>query len=209
MEPMDTDIQSVVARALSRVSQHQRLIELDTALPDALVVERFEGTESVCDDFRFTVDCLSTDAYLDARALLGQPMALRLRLAGGDLRHWHGHCTRVLPLGSDGGLARYRLVMAPWTAFLKLRRNALVFRALDALGLLARVLDDYPHGSLRVDATQSLPVYPITTQYRESDHAFVFRLLADAGLAWRYEHAQDNEGGVTLVVYDRDASVPE
>src|SRR5690606_15207052 len=91
----------------------------------------------------------------------------------------------------------------------KLRRNVLVFQDLDALGVLERVLDDYPQASLRVDATQPLPVYPITTQYRESDHAFVFRLLADAGLAWRYEHAQDNEGGVTLVVFDRDATVPE
>ncbi len=217
---MDMDIQSV-ARALSRVSQDERLIELSTALPDALVVERFEGREAVCDDFRFTVDCLSTDAFLDARALLGQPMSLRLRLAddaqarasaagaAGRLRHWHGHCTHVMPLGSDGGLARYRLVMEPWTAFLKLRRNALVFQDLDALGVLERVLDDYPQAALRVDATQALPTYPITTQYRESDHAFVFRLLADAGLAWRFEHAQDSEGGVTLVVFDRDAAVPE
>ncbi|WP_160291542.1 type VI secretion system Vgr family protein, partial [Lysobacter sp. A03] len=222
---MDMDIQSV-ARALARVSQEQRLIELSTALPDALVVERFEGREAVCDDFVFNVDCLSTDAFLDTRALIGNAMALRLRRAddaqgrasaagagcagaAGSLRHWHGHCTRVVALGSDGGLARYRLVMEPWTAFLKLRRNALVFQDLDALGVLERVLDDYPQAALRVDATQSLPVYPITTQYRESDHQFVFRLLANAGLAWRFEHAQEAEGGVTLVVFDRDASVPE
>ncbi|WP_228482047.1 type VI secretion system Vgr family protein [Lysobacter sp. H21R4] len=202
------DIQAV-SRALARVSQDQRLIELSTALPDALVVECFEGREAVCDDFRFTVDCLSTDAFLDARALLGHPMSLRLRLANGRLRHWHGHCTHVAVLGSDGGLARYRLLMEPWTAFLKLRRNALVFQDLDALGVLERVLDDYPQAALRVDVTLSLPVYPITTQYRESDHEFVFRLLADAGLAWRFEHSQDNDGGATLVVFDRDASVPE
>ncbi len=207
---MDTDIQSVasLARALAGVSQHRRLIELDTALPDALVVERFEGTEAVCDDFRFTLDCLSADAFLDVHALLGKPMALRLRLADGGLRHWHGHCTRVATVGSDGGLSRYQLVMEAWTAFLKLRRNALVFQDLDALGVLERVLDDYPHAALRVDATQSLPVYPITTQYRETDHAFVFRLLADAGLAWRFEHPQHNRGGATLVVFDRDATVP-
>lgn len=209
MEPMDMDIQTVAARALAQLSQHQRLIELDTALPDALVVERFEGVEAVCDDFSFSVDCLSTDAYLDIRALLGQPMALRLRLANGGLRHWHGHCIRVAPLGSDGGLARYRLTMAPWTAFLKLRRNALVFQDMDALGVLEQVLDDYPQASLRVEATRTLPVYPITTQYRESDHEFVFRLLADVGLAWRFEHAQQNDGDVTLVVFDREAAVPE
>src|SRR5690606_26235459 len=93
--------------------------------------------------------------------------------------------------------------------FLKLRRNVLVFQDMDALGVVERVLDDYPQASLRVEATRTLPVYPITTQYRESDHEFVFRLLADAGLAWRFEHAQANEGGVTLVVFDREAAVPE
>ncbi|MEG3183271.1 type VI secretion system Vgr family protein [Novilysobacter erysipheiresistens] len=214
---MDMDVQSLAAtagRLLAKLSQDTRLIEIGTpdaagALPDALVVERFEGFESVCADFRFDIDCLSTSAFLDAKALVGQPLALRLRQADGSLRHWHGHCTTVAPLGSDGGLARYRLTMAPWTAFLKLRRNAIIFQDLDALGVIEQIFDDYPQASYRVDATQALPTFPITTQYRQSDHDFVFRLLADAGLAWRFEHAQEGEGGHTLVIFDRDATVPE
>ena len=196
------------------LSQDARLIEIDTAAPGALVVERFEGHESVCADFEFNIDCLSTSAFLDAEALIGQPLSLRLRQADGSHRHWHGHCTRVAPLGSDGGLARYRLTMEPWTAFLKLRRNAIIFQDLDAIGVIERILDDYPQASYRIDATQPLPVFPTRTQYRLSDHDFVFRLLADAGLAWRFEHAQaavPDEGGDdarhTLVIFDREAEV--
>ncbi|KGM53025.1 type IV secretion protein Rhs [Lysobacter concretionis Ko07 = DSM 16239] len=229
---MDTDIQSLASstRHLLAGLQHQRLIQIstpgiDTALPDALVVERFRGREAVCEDFHFEIDCLSTSAFLDTKPLLGRPLSLRLQQpadanglpsTSGSRRHWHGHCTRVAALGSDGGLARYRLTMEPWTAFLRLRRNALVFQDLDALGVIERVLTDYPQAVWRVDAARSLPSFPITTQYRESDHAFVFRLLADAGLAWRFEHTLNNvtEGasaGVhahTLVIFDRDAEAP-
>src|SRR3546814_5218823 len=86
------------------------------------------------------------------------------------------------------------LTMAPWTAFLKLRRNAIIFQNLDAIGVVERIFDDYPQASYRVDATQALPTFPITTQYRQSDHDFVFRLLAEAGLAWRFEHSTEGEG---------------
>ena len=216
---MDMDIQRLASHAsqwLGLLPQDTRLIEIDSALPGALVVERFEGSESVCADFEFDIDCLSVSAFLDATALVGQPLSLRLRQADGSHRHWHGHCTRVAPLGSDGGLARYRLTMAPWTAFLKLRRNAIIFQDLDALGVVERIFDDYPQASYRVDATQALPTFPITTQYRQSDHDFAFRVLADAGLAWRFEHAQDADEGAdssggnhTLVIFDRDAAVPE
>lgn len=205
------------AAITSLLSQDTRLIEIDTpAVGPALVVERFDGIESVCADFKFTIDCLSTSAFLDAKALVGERLSLRVRRADGGHRHWHGHCTQVAPLGSDGGLARYRLTMEPWTAFLKLRRNALIFQDLDALGVIERVLADYPQEAHRVDVTQSLRTFPVITQFRETDHDFVFRLLADAGLAWRFEHAQgaasgdaggDSEAAHTLVIYDRDAEV--
>lgn len=209
---MDMDIQALATTAgswLGLLSQEARLIEIDTALPAALTVERFEGVEAVCAPFHFVIDCLSPSAFLDTPALIGQPLALRLRQADGGRRHWHGHCTRVEPLGSDGGLARYRLTMQPWTAFLQRRRNALIFQQLDVVGVLERVFADYPQAAFRFDVSQPLITPEVTTQYRESDWDFVSRLLADAGLAWRFEHAQDGDAKHTLVVFDRQAELPE
>ena len=199
--------------ALATPSQHARLIRLDAPV-EGLVVERFEGSEAVCAPFRFEVDVLATSAFLDPDALLGKPLALRLAGAGGRNRRWHGLCTAVAPLGGDGGLARYQLLVEPWTALLTHRRNALVFQDLDLHGVLEQLFADYPQADWRFDVTRRLPVRAITTQYRESDWEFATRLLCEAGLAWRYEHAQaDGDGGAdaghTLVVFDQQAEAPE
>lgn len=199
-------------RVLGLLSGQQRLLEIDTALPGAFLVERFTGTEAVCAPFKFDIDCLSLSAFLDTRVLLGQPVALRQRRADQSWRHWHGLCTQVAPLGGDGGYARYRLTMEPWTALLALRRNALIFQDRDVRGVLEQVFADYPQADWRIDVTQPLPARAVTTQFRETDWAFVTRLLADAGLAWRFEHRQaagdEGAGSHTLVVFDRDAEVP-
>ena len=113
------------------LSQDARLIELDCALPGVLVPERFEGREAVCEGFRFDIDCLSPTAFAPLAGVLGQPATLRLRRADGSLRAWNGLITHTSALGSDGGLARYRLTLEPWTALLRLRTNALIFQDLD------------------------------------------------------------------------------
>src|SRR5690606_2002609 len=210
------DMPSLAHQALAALavpSQHARLIRLDAPVA-GLVVERFEGTEAVCAPFRFQVDVLATSAFIDTGKLLGQRLSLRLATASGSPRSWHGLCTTVSPLGGDGGLARYRLLLEPWTALLVHRRNARVFQDLDARGVLEQLFAEHPLAEWRFDATRKLPVRPITTQYRESDWEFATRLLSEAGLAWRFEHAQDKEGedddgpGHALVVFDQQAEPP-
>ncbi|GAB3752108.1 type VI secretion system Vgr family protein [Lysobacter olei] len=202
------------------LSQDARLIELDCPLPGVFVTERFNGREAVCEGFRFEIDCLSPSAFSPLAPLLGQPATLRLRRADGGQRVWHGLCTQAAELGSDGGLARYRLTLEPWTALLQLRINALIFQDQDVLGVLTRVFAEYPQASWRSEVTQPLQRHAITTQYRESDWDFVTRLLAENGLGWRFDHdaglprtdagggGPDNGAGHTLVVFDRHAEAP-
>jgi len=200
--------------AIPGFSQQPRLLGLDTPDGRTWIVERFSGEEAVCAPFRFDIDCLSADKN-SADALLGQPLRLHLRGADQRRRAWHGLCTGVASLGSDGGWRRHRLTLEPWTALLALRRNALIFQDCNALDVLERVFVHYPAARWRFDVTRSLPARAIITQYRESDAAFVERLLAEAGLAWRYEHDQGDDAdaasgspGHTLVVFDRDADLP-
>ncbi|WP_258531862.1 phage late control D family protein, partial [Xanthomonas oryzae] len=53
----------------------------------------------------------------------------------------------------------------------------------DARAICERIFADYPQAAFRFDVQAALPAHPITTQYRETDWAFVTRLLAEAGLA--------------------------
>ncbi|MBS1161188.1 MAG: Rhs element Vgr protein, partial [Proteobacteria bacterium] len=120
------------------LSQHARLLDITTALPEAsLVVERFSGREAVSETFRFEIDCLSTHAYFDLASVVGEEITLRLLQADGSKRSWHGYVTEAMQLGADGGLARYRLIMEPWLAFLGQRRDNYLFQdktVIDILG---------------------------------------------------------------------------
>lgn len=199
------------------LSQHVRLLELATALPDAaLMVERFHGREAVSELFRFEIDCVSTNAFFELKSLIGEEVTLRVLLADGDKRAWHGYVTEAMQLGADGGLARYRLIMEPWLAFLGKRYDNRVYQDMDAVAVLGTIFAQYHEADWSHDISQNLRRHSRLTQYRETQLDFVRRILADEGLAFRFEHDQNAVAGDDvlharhrLAVYDRHAVVPD
>ena len=130
---------------------------------------------------------------------------------------FHGHITRAELLGSDGGLARLRLVIEPWLSFLAHRTDAWVFQRKTVVQIVEEVFADYVgQGKLvpawRWDLTDA-SVYPersLCIQYRESDLDFVQRLLIEEGLFCWIEHqgkATDASlGAHTLVIADHNGA---
>lgn len=198
------------------LSQHARLLELKTALPDAvLIVERFSGREAVSETFRFEIDCISTNAHLDLNALIGEEITLRLLQADGSRRSWHGYVTQAMQLGADGGLARYRLVMESWLAFLGHRRDNYLFQDQTVVDVLGRVFADYPQANWSNLITQKLRHYSLLIQYNETDLDFARRLLAEEGLSFRFAHDQAASAGDDasharhrLVLFDSMSELP-
>lgn len=176
-------------------TQHARLITLDTpqasGLPDTLIVERFDGREGVNELFCFDIEALSLSTHLSLKDFIGEELTLRVLQADGRYRAWHGYCTQMSWLGADGGMARYRLRLEPFLAFLRLRRDSYIFQDKNAQEIATALLDDYPAAHFKFDITQTLAPRPICTQYRESDLDFFTRLLASEGLSWRFEHEQE------------------
>ncbi|PPD28935.1 MAG: type VI secretion system tip protein VgrG, partial [Methylomonas sp.] len=201
-------------------SQHARLIRIETAqgsgLPESLVAESFTGFEAVNALFHFEIDALSLSTDVDLKLFIGEQITLRLLLADDSLRAWHGYCTEAAWLGADGGLARYRLRLEPFLAFLTLRRDARIFQDQDLRGILTTVLKDYPQANFAWDVTQTLAQRDICCQYRESDFDFLVRLLASEGLNWRFEHDQTPDAGGEdqgharhkLILFDAQAPLP-
>ncbi|MDD1969309.1 type VI secretion system tip protein VgrG, partial [Pseudomonas putida] len=199
------------------LSQNHRFITLQTALPDALLVERLHGVEGLNEELDFTLECVSASAYLDIDGLVDRCINLQLVMADGRLRLWQGMVVEVEQQGSDGGLTSYLLRVGSWMSLLKQRRNTLIFRDMDALGIAAQVFADYPQAKWRHDVTQPLIPRAICTQYRETDFEFVTRVLSEEGLSFRLEHAetplQDPDGlpngSAELVIFDRHFPLPE
>ncbi len=63
-----------------------------------------------------------------------------------DLRPLHGHITQIACIGSNAGLARYRLIIEPWLRFLGVGRDSAVFQDQNVLSIVQTVLADYQAG---------------------------------------------------------------
>ena len=205
------------------LSQHARLITLASAqqraLPESLMAEHFSAREGVNELYAFEVHALSTSTDLELDQFIGEELTVKLLQPDGSERAWHGICTEAAWLGADGGVARYRLLLEPALALLRLRRDSYIYQDKNAQDIVAELLADYPQVRFKFDLTQELATRAICTQYRESDFEFFQRLLASEGLSWRFEHdaagTEESEGEGDghsrhkLVIFDSKAAAPD
>jgi type VI secretion system VgrG family protein len=200
---------------IATLSQQARLLRVSAPLDAELVAERMTLREGVSRLFSLTLDCLAASAEIDVAALLGKEITVSLLQADGSMRRWHAVVEGVDALGTDGGLARYRLHAAPWMAALALRRDSFIYQDLSVQDIVSEVFADYPQAAFAFELTDAPAPRATCTQYRESDLDFVARILAEAGLSYRFEHLQDDAqasgGGARhrVVIFDADAARPE
>ncbi len=211
---------SALQAQLTSFSQENRFLRLTTPLgTDKLLVESIRGEEGLSQGYCFEVTVLCTDAALDLGSLLGQPALLEIltQQSRSELRPVHGHVTAFELLSSDGGLARYRLKLEPWTAFLRYRHDCYVWQNKSPLDIVSDIFADYqgqgrlvPSWRLAVADSSQYAARDVCTQFEESDWAFVERLLAEEGLFYWFEHTGDTAGASlgshTLVISDTNSA---
>jgi type VI secretion system VgrG family protein len=209
------DALSTISAQLVALSGAQRLHRL--ALPGAgdLVVERWSGEESLSTHFNYVIDFLSLDAGLDLEAWLGQRATLSTRAASGADIERAGLVSDAALLGSDGGVARYRISLRPWMWCLEHGRHSRVFQERNVQEIVAAVFEGYAGiarwhwsdevaGFLGSDRKRSYCVH-----YRVSDAAFVQRILAEEGLGWRVENDSEAPAGHCMVIFSDSGAQPE
>jgi type VI secretion system secreted protein VgrG len=216
--------------------QNNRFIKVHTPLGnDVFVAERVQVFERISPQpfghakepatagFRIEVVALSGDAHHALKDLIGQSVCVELLTgkAPNDYRPWHGHIVLAEQSGSDGGLARYRLVIEPWLSFLHHRVDSFVFQGQSVREIIDSVFSRYQgQGKLMpqwrwdfaneaVYAKRSLCI-----QYQETDLNFVQRLMREEGLFYWFEHEADLSdqstlGAHTLVVADHNNAFQE
>jgi type VI secretion system secreted protein VgrG len=201
---MDDVFSALLARGVSLFGQGDRLLRLRLAAgrgfsEATLLPHRLHGEEGLSVNYRYDLECLSANAHLELKTLLGQPVEVGLLLPDGGERLLTGLVTRAEQLGADGGFARYRLTIEPALATLAHRRNSRVYQDKSVPAIVEALLTEHRERNpaflasftWRNDLTQTYPVRSYCLQYRESDLAFITRLLAEEGISWRYTHGPD------------------
>ena len=196
--------------ALAQFSSTTRLYELTVGDgkrdlgSGGLLVEAFAADDMVHGVGVRDVIAVSTSAYVDMGSLLGQPAALLISLADGMRERFAGDISEVDMLGSEGGLARYRVRISPWIWRLGQVYNSRVWQDKSVIDIVDDVLGDYAPLARWRWSDDAMPFMADAVecsyccQYRETDLAFVERLLTEEGLAWRFEQAED---GPTMVLF--------
>jgi type VI secretion system secreted protein VgrG len=182
------------------------LLELSFASgEDSLSVRRFSVHEVVSSLFTVSVWARSPQADLDLEALVGKPASFRIQsglafaLLGGT-RHWTGVCSYIEQIQPEPtGLSTYYLRIVPTMWLLTQRRNYRVFQHLSIPDIADRILSEWHVPvSWRIDRAR-YPKLDYKVQYGESDHAFLSRLLEEAGIASTFP---DEAKGTKLLLGD-------
>jgi type VI secretion system VgrG family protein len=201
-------------------NQDRRILRLFTGAGEqGLLAESMRGEEELSRGFRFDIGALSLDSTIPLKSLLGQPVLVELLTdaGAGQFRPFHGHIIAAEITGANGGFARYRLTIEPWTAFMGLGRDSRIFQGKTVFDILDAVFKAYdgkgrlaPAWRFDIADRRRYPERSITTQYQESDLAFVQRLLNEEGLFYFFEHQGERDnpslGRHTLVIADHNGA---
>ena len=184
-----------------------RTVTLDIA-GHAFTVSRLHGHTRLSTLFRFEITAFILEEPPPIADLLGQPFTLSLEDPFGRILAVHGTTMTVKRAVSPGGSAAYALSLGPSVAPLGVGKSSRVFQEMTAVDIVKDVLDKagVPSSDVRWATSGSYPTRPYCAQYRESDLAFIERLLAEEGIYFWFEHTGD---ATVLALGDDSTAAPE
>jgi len=156
-----------------------------------LRVVRFSGHEALSCLFQFNVEIAASGDF-DPEELLGRPALLTIQTA--ELpRHVHGLVCAAEFVGTTRSLQLYDLTIAPWGHRLLLQQNVRIFQDKTTEQIVTEVLTKagLPRDRLRFSLTGQYKPRNYCVQYRETDLAFISRLLEEDGIFYFFEHEAD------------------
>lgn len=203
------DPNSIIGLLAQEYSSETRLYELVLHQNDALtsgsdssplgasglLVEGFVGTEALHKFSTHDIIALSTNARIDLFSLLGQTASLEISLSNATRTRYTGIITEAAQIGSEGGLARYQLKLSSWLWLLTQQTRSRVWQEQSVMQIIDSILAGYPQYAAWQWSDDVMPFMASArnrsycVQYRETDYAFISRLLAEEGLSFRVEEA--------------------
>lgn len=171
---------------------------------DVLAITAFDGTESLSGLFEFRVEVVSDDKAIDFDRILGTGCGFYLHSNhDGVKRHFRGVLTEAQWTGRNYDLRSYRLVLRPWLWLLTRTTNCRIFANKNVPDIVRAVFQDKGFDQFEMRLSGSYPVLEYCVQYRESDFAFVSRLMEEYGIYYYFDH---DESGHKLIMADSSSA---
>jgi len=181
--------------AFSEQSQHKRFMRLDFPFEDGppaiLLPNKLLAHEEMSRGFRILVEVLSDDPRIPLKIVMGKMVTISLVRQDGSLRYFNGYVTEFRFLRTDGGFAFFEMVLEPWLAFTRLRKNSLSFHHKSVREITEETLKHYRHADWHMNIFEDDPRLTVANQYNETDYNHLHRRWEALGLHYWYEHRFD------------------
>lgn len=171
-----------------------RLRLFQDALPAELETLRLSLVEGLSEPFTATVDFATKDPDLDLEGLLWERAAIAvLEDASPDVEPTYVHgvieAAELIECAAD---SIYRLTLRPQIHGLRYRVRSRIFQDMDVPAIASQIFEEAGIASGEtVWETQVYPPRVYCTQWKESELAFVSRLLEEEGIYYWIEHLSD------------------
>ena len=160
-----------------------------------LDVLRYSAVESLSQPWRYDVAVTCSSADIACDTLLLKPASFTFQTPVFDgtsalpVRTVYGVVESFRRISTSGEDTRYALTLVPRIALLGFTKGSQIYLNLSVTEVVEQVLRK--HGLEGQDfefrLSREYPSRELITQWRETDLAFIQRLLAEVGIYWRYE----------------------
>jgi len=167
---------------------------------DVLLLRRFSGVERLGRLYEYELELISEKPQqVDFDKILGAPMSVRLDLADGSPRAFHGIVSRFSQVSGGAELPTYRATLVPWPWLLTRTADCRIFQNQSTKDTILQVFRDATFSGFRDALSGTYSPVEYCVQYCETSFNFVSRLMEREGIYYFFEHKDDSH---TMVLAD-------
>jgi type VI secretion system secreted protein VgrG len=172
------------------MTEAQRLIRVKSSLgDDKFLIRELHATEALGQPFVIELTLDSDDRDISYKQILGEHLSVEIDLAENEYRYFDGIVTSFAYAGLTDFRATYRVTLRPWLWLLTRRAQCKIFQGKTAPTIIKEIVraagfDDFEDKLQRDDYLKR----DYCVQYRESDLAFISRLMEQEGIYYYFKH---------------------
>ncbi len=196
---------------MAKTKQEGRLLLIKTPLgDDYLLLNKMNAQERISELYKIDVELYhdeeEDDDYkitlLDVPSILGQQVQITVDQVEGPSRNFHGIVSQIGEMGRNRQYSVYNATIVPnvWKTTQTVQSR--IFQHLTIPDILEKVLADYEY---KMQVRREYKPREFCVQYRESDFAFISRLMEEEGIYFYFDHTGERE---TIIIRD-DYTTPE
>lgn len=186
-------------------------MEGDYATGEPLYVKNARVVEGMNFLTETKLEFLCKNRQEELQAVVGRRITLNVNdeESGEELRSFTGRCISVDYIGLSQGMGHFLAQIRPFLWFLTRSSDCRVFQEQSVPEIVRAVLEEYGFTSDYVDRTQkSYEKRSFCVQYRESDFAFISRLMEEEGIYYFFEEDNKREKLVLADSISAHTAVP-